>query len=352
MVGTLSANPNPMSFDLGPLGKLYTTGILSGLGFWQSHPAPGDESWRADVSNGQLVVQTTEGLVQYFILAGVYSLPALGTAYLPAAQAVDALYGPLPHAFLKLAPTENVSIIAGKLPTLIGGESTFTFQDFNIERGLLWNQENASNRGAQANYTIGPAALSLSWNDGFYSGKYTWLSGSIAYTIAPGHTVSFVGAANLGESSRSTTATPLLQNNSQIYNLIYMGSWGRWSLAPYVQYTHVPENADLGIPSDASTIGFALTGSYAFTDRFKLAARGEYIESLGSDASGAPNLLYGPQSSAWSLTLTPTYQYKILFARGEFSYVGAGNTTPGLAFGATGTATSQVRLMLEVGALF
>jgi len=31
--------------------------------------------------------------------------------------------------------------MAAKLPTLIGAEYTFTFENMNIERGLLWNQE-------------------------------------------------------------------------------------------------------------------------------------------------------------------------------------------------------------------
>ncbi len=62
--------------------------------------------------------------------------------------------------------------MAGKLPTLIGAEYTFTFENMNIERGLLWNQENAVNRGVQANFTSGPVAVSVSWNDGFYPNRY------------------------------------------------------------------------------------------------------------------------------------------------------------------------------------
>ena len=69
------------------------------------------------------------------------------------------------------------------MPTLIGAEYTFTFQNMNIERGLLWNQEPAISRGAQLNYTADPLAFSFSWNDGFYSNQFTWLTGSLAYTL-------------------------------------------------------------------------------------------------------------------------------------------------------------------------
>jgi hypothetical protein len=35
MVGPLAANPNPISFDAGPLGPVYMTGVVSALGLWQ-----------------------------------------------------------------------------------------------------------------------------------------------------------------------------------------------------------------------------------------------------------------------------------------------------------------------------
>ena len=87
-------------------------------------------------------------------------------------------WGPLPEAFVTLAPTSAWSITGGKLPSLPGLESTFTFQKMNIERGLLWNQTNSVNRGVQLNYSHGPISLALSWNDGFYSSRLSWVSGS------------------------------------------------------------------------------------------------------------------------------------------------------------------------------
>ena len=85
---------------------------------------------------------------------------------------------------------------------------------------------------------------------------------------------------------------------------------------------------------------------------FSLPIRVEYISSTGSVANGAPNLMYGPGSKVWSITVTPTYQYKIYFARAEFSHVGTTSTTPGLVFGPGGTNTTQTRAVLEAGILF
>ena len=152
---------------------------------------------------------------------------------------------------MKLQAGKNTSFLIGALPTLIGAEYTFTFENMNIERGLLWNQENAVNRGIQVNQTLGKFTASLSWNDGFYSNRYTWLSGSLAYTNGP-HSLAFVGGGNLGQTAFQTLATPV-QNNSSIYNVIYTYTKGPWIIQPYFQYTNVPTNAKIGIVKGAST---------------------------------------------------------------------------------------------------
>jgi hypothetical protein len=102
---------------------------------------------------------------------------------------------------------------------------------------------------------------------------------------------------------------------------------------------------DYSFDSDSTPASLRIPG-------FKLPVRLEYISATGSATDGSPNLLYGPGSTAWSITVTPTYQYGIFYARAEFSYVSAGSTTPGLALGPNGTASDQTRGLLEVGVLF
>ena len=121
----------------------------------------------------------------------------------------------MPVAFVKLVPGKNTSILVGALPTLMGAEYTFDFENMNIERGLLWNQENAVNRGIQVNQTIGKFTASMSWNDGYYSNRYSWLSGSLTYANGP-HSLSFIGMGNLGQTAWQTLATPV-QNNGTMY---------------------------------------------------------------------------------------------------------------------------------------
>ena len=352
MVGPLTANPDPFHFDAGPLGPIYVTGAVSGLALWQDNVAPGDDSSQLDFSNAQVFVQKTDGWFQFFVQAGGYSLPSLGTPYFRATKVTDNTYGWLPQGFLKIAPTDNFSIQIGKLPTLVGAESTFTFENMNIERGLLWNQEPAVSRGVQANYSAGPLAFSLSWNDGYYSNHYNWISGSVAYTIDSANSLSLVGAGNTGTTKHSSFATPLAQNNSDIFNLIYTHTSAPWIVQPYLQYNSVPKNLSIGIAHSASTFGVGLLVNYAFNSNFNLSGRAEYIDSNGSPANGAPSLLYGPGSNACSFTLTPAYQYKVFFVRGDLSYVGTGHTTPGFALGQHFTNTNQTRALLEAGVLF
>ena len=353
---TLSASPNPTNFDLPWIGKVYATGVLSGLGLWQSNPIPGNHDGYADISNGMVVVQNASGPVQFVAQAGIYSIPVLSEPYTRAGRLNRLLWGPLPQAYVKFAPNDSFSVQAGRLPSLLGWEWEFTSQNINIERGLLWDQETTVNHGIQVNYSVGRIDLSLSLNDGFFSGKLNWLTGSATYTIDSSSSLTFSAGGNLGSSRLDTFGTPIAQNNSVIFDLIYDSTWGPWTVTPYFQYTHVPGNSALrsaGFTHDASTAGVAVLVAYSLSDNWKLGARGEYISSSGSLDDGAPELVNGgPGAKNWSITLTPTYQYKMFFGRAEFSYVGLNRSTPGFAFGKAGTDTSQVRLLFETGIIF
>jgi Putative beta-barrel porin-2, OmpL-like. bbp2 len=341
-----------------PIATLFdfdVNGIVSGIGIFQNHAVVGDFYNRLDVSNAEAFIQKADGVIQYFLQVGGYSIPALGTPYVNLSKAVNRLYGPLPVGYLKIAPTDSFSVMAGNLPTLFGAEYTFTFENMNIERGLLWNQENAINRGVQLNYTHGPLAASVSWNNGFYSHSYTWVTGLLAWTINPQNTLSLVGGGNAGFAKSNNFATPLLNNNGQIYNVIYTYNAAPIVITPYFQETNIPFNPDIGVRKSTQTLSGAILASYAITDMISVAGRGEYIGTTGNENSpkgSAANLLYGVGSNAWSLTLTPTFQYRQFFFRGEVSYVQANSYAPGAVFGKEGINNSQVRGLIETGVIF
>src|SRR5262249_24384571 len=206
---------------------------------------------------------------QFYLQAGAYNILALGTPYIETDQVLSNLYGALPVGYLKLQAGKNTSFLAGSLPTLIGAEYTFSFQNMHIERGLLWNQENAVNRGVQINQTLGKVNLSFTYNDGFYSNRYSWLWGSISYVNGP-HSIAFVAGGNLSQTKFQTFATPV-QNNSSIHNVIYTYTKGPWIIQPFFQYTNVPTNPDIGIVKGASTTGGAICATHTFGHGFSLA---------------------------------------------------------------------------------
>jgi len=314
-----------------------------------------DKSGSIDVSNGQFIVQKIDGPIQFYVQAGTYAIPALGLQYSHLGDSSDAnnLYGYVPQTYLKLAPTDTFSVQIGKLPSLLGPEGTFDFQNLNIERGLLWNQSSSVSRGVQLNETIGPVRFRLSLNDGYYSNHYNWLTGLVTWSINETNTLRFEAGGSVGKTDISTVATPLLQNNSRIYDLVYTYRAGALTIMPYLQYNRVPEDVSLGVPLGQSSFGSAILANYAFTPKWALAGRIEYIGSSGHRTQAEPaSLLYGPGSSAQSFTLTPTYSYERFFLRGDMSFVAISNLAAGKGFGHNGNAATQMRVLVETGFLF
>lgn len=343
-------NIPPAIFDAGPFGKIAVNGLFTGLGLWQSNHIPGDNPTQAALSNGQVFLQKTDGWFQFYLQAGAYDLPSLGTPFLATDKTISNLYGAVPLAYLKLQAGKNTSFEIGSLPTLVGAEYTFTFENMNVSRGLLWNQENAITRGVQVNQAFGKFTASVSWNDYFYSSRYTGVSGSLTYTNGP-HSLSFIGAGNLGQTGYQTFATPV-QNNGDIFNVIYTYNKGSWIIQPYYQHSDVPTNAKIGIAKGNSTDGGAILVNHTFKHGFSLPVRWEYITSGGSAALNAVNLLYGPGSWGTSITVTPTFQYGGFFFRGDLAWVHVGNITPGTAFGSAGNNQNQPRAVAEIGFIF
>jgi hypothetical protein len=364
----------PLSFDMGgPIGKVYVSGALTGMAMTSDGVSHSNNNVSTavtknsvgDITNAQVILQKIDGPVQFYIQGGNYSIPVIGQSYVRASKQTSNSYGEIPTAYLKLVPNDTFSFQVGKLPTLLGAEYTFTFENTNIQRGLLWNQENVFTRGVQANYAKGPLSASVQWTDGYYSKDYKWLTASVAYTINDSNSVSVVAGGSVDKNGTNyfnayTTSGPAA--NSQIYNLIYKYTKGPVTIQPYLQYTHVPgSDASTALAYNSGysfkgtdTWGAAVLGNYAVNDKFNVGARVEYISSSGSSTDNKiVNLLgYGAGSSAWSFTVTPTYQVKNYFVRGELSYVKVNDLVGTNGFGSAGKDDSQATAMVETGFLF
>jgi hypothetical protein len=362
----LANNPNPLSVDAGPLGKVYISGALSGIGLTQSNSSSVDQfnkqekSNYVDITNAQVILQKVDGLVQFYVQGGSYSSPTLGVPYVRSSTITDKSFGNIPIAFVKLAPTDNFSIQAGKLPTLIGTEYAFTFQNTNIQRGLLWNQENIISRGVQANLTLGSLALSGALTDGFYTKDYGYLTGLATYTINDSNTIAIAAGGNPSGTKTADISNKLGTTstfaNSQQYNLYYKNVSGAWTFQPILQYTKVNKDTGDNVSASGHTVGGSLIVNYDFNENYSLAARGEYVKESGKADNGGIGLLgYGTTApKAYSFTLTPTYKQKSFFARADLSYVKVndGDVANGYLFGTKGKDENQARAVAEIGFLF
>jgi hypothetical protein len=289
-------------------------------------------------------------------------VPIVGAPYFRAGKTLQEYFGPLPEAYVKWVPNDQFSIVAGKIPTLGGVENGFTYQNLNIQRGLLWNLTSTVARGVQANYSTGPFGFSLAWTDGYYSNRYTWASGSASVEFDDANSLMLIAGANLKPSSVSTIVAPIFENNSQIYNVIYTYSSGPWYISPYLQMTRVAAFPQGGLSVSGQTLGAAVLASYSFPktnrlDEFSLAGfslpfRAEYLTARADEVDGAPNPLLGPKSRAWSLTITPTLQRGPFFLRAEYAYVRAPRISTGFGFGPDGDRLSQSRVSLEAGFIY
>lgn len=361
MGDTLLFGGNDNQFDSDMMGTWQINAALTGLGAIQSNATGTNPRNYGDISNAQVIIEKNSGLLQFFAVAGYYSIPDLSTNYTRAATQTRTTWGALPIAYASIVPNDHWSLYVGNLFAIGGAEGTFSYENTNIQRGLLWSQTNSVSQGTQLNFKKNGWSSSLAWTDGADSGKFNWVGASVGYQLTPRTTLSAVWNGFLSGNPANSFKTPLLQNNSQISNLLFGYKGEYWGFSPYLQYSVVPANPTIGINGVSSTQGVGFLGTYRFTPlvngqmpkrNITLPFRLEYINTQGDSGTSTNNLLYGPNSAAWSATLTPTWQQGSYFARIEASYVNALNYTLGAAFGVNGTTRGQARAMVEAGILF
>ena len=370
--GLIKANPNPACFATG-IGDIYVGGAVTGFAYTQTNAfgsafstpidVRDDRYGRVDFTNLQGWFQKADGPLQFYVHTGLYSIPALGLPLFSSFEQTDLLFGPVPVAFGKWQINDEWSIQAGRMFTNIGSELLFSYQNLNISRGLVFNQENFINQGVQVNYASGPFAAAVSVNDGFYSGELNWVTGFATYKLDDSNTIGINGGTHFSDFD-SSTRSPRFQfatinslQNSSIISVNYTYANGPWIISPYFQYTNVARREGyLTAIEGAETWGGALLAGYAFNENFGLAGRLEYIAQSGNPGvltgTGSTSVLYGPGSSAFSFTITPTFTWDRYFVRGEFATVQAYDVTPGFGFGRDGSKRSQERYLVETGFTF
>jgi hypothetical protein len=354
--------PSPTSTSLA-LGPLSIDGVVSGFSLFTNNvnatgsldtPTGADLSNRTDISNALLIVNKGTGTLRYGFAAGAYNIPVVGFALNKTIQtgANTSLYGALPSVYVEYAPNSNFNLIAGKLATFTGQESTYTYENANIQRGIIWNIETAVSRGLGANLSGPKFNAGLQVNDGYYSGNRLGVEGQISNTPNSALTMEFVWVIPNASAPANATASIA---NKQLYNPLLTYTTGRWTFWPYLLWVTSPASKALGYVSAEHAFGSVLGATYALSPTWSLPLRIEYGHngSTPADTGLNANLLgYGPGSSAWTYTLTPTYRRGVFFARAEASEVTVSSAAAGIAFGTSGTLSDQFRVGAETGIQF
>ncbi|MCS7308155.1 MAG: porin [Aquificaceae bacterium] len=325
------------------LGKLNISGALTIYGI---HSVNGTDAkkTRYDVGSALINISKPAGPFGFTFIGGAYSVPVVSLEIVKTSDSTD-LFSPLPVAYVEFAPMKGLSLQAGKLPTIIGYESAFTYQNNNFQRGLVWNMQPVVNNGVRLIYSTDLFSVKLGVNDGFYTLSTTnpkpAFEASLGLTPIKDGSISFNFLIPDKSSRPNDTAFPA---NKKQFNMVASYSVDKLSLGIDLIYVEAPADAEARVSTKAKASGGALHLSYDLKP-FKISGRVEYTKD-NSDAGGVDLVGLKDGNKAWTFTLTPSYSKGPVFVKAEVSYVNADNALT------LNSKKNQTRLGLEVGFLF
>ncbi|MFN7065055.1 MAG: outer membrane beta-barrel protein [Aquificaceae bacterium] len=322
---------------------LELSGAITGYGFYTDNRTD-EKKARYDVGSALLSLSKPAEPIGFTLRGGAYAFPVVGVGILKTSQATD-LFSPLPVAYLELVPAKGLSLQVGKLPTIFGYESAFTYLNHYIQRGLIWNMQPVINHGIRVNYTSELFFLKVGLNDGFYtlstSNPKPAIEGSIGITPTKDSSFYFNFILPDKGSKPNPTANPA---NKREFNLIATYTFGSLSLGGDIMFVEAPEDATAQVPEKARATAGCIHMSYHLKP-ITVSGRIEYVKD-DSDVGGLDLVGLGDGNRGWTFTLTPAYRKGSILLRGEVSYVRADNPFT------LNNKKNQTRLGIEVGWVF
>jgi hypothetical protein len=365
------SGPTAITIDGGPLGSLSVSGGADGYGYYLSQTNDAgnlpfsNKSNGAYLANALIEVQKTTGPLQFTIEVGSNGgAVTLGTA--PSQTSITTFStGPLYAGYVTVAPEGMpFTISAGQIGSLEGWESGVDWNNANQLTTEIFYVQNSQSRGVSGTLTEGPVSATVTFGDGYDNGVWNYIQALASYTIDSNNIASIYGAANLGTTGPNATSyagdSPVYANSNMI-GAFYNFTVGNLNLVPEVQYQYTKARAILGMSKPASNLGAALFADYSFANSpYSIGAWAEYwtSHSAASTDTAANNFAWfiGPDSEGIGASITPTWQYKDLFARFDAGYiyllhhVDANGVTYG--YGNNGTGQGMFTGTLEAGLLF
>ncbi len=364
------SGPTAINIDGGPFGQLSVSGGFDGYAYGTTGTGTrsvigGGEHGNnvgAEVGSALIELQKTTGELQFTIEVGSNGgTTTLGAAH-PTQTSVNVFStGPLYAGYLTVAPSAvpGLTISAGQIGSLEGYESAIDWNNANQLTTDIFYVQNSQNRGIEVAYTIGPISATVSFGDGYDTGVWNFVQALGTYTIDSDNAVSVYYAGNEGRTglnavtynSTHVSAYGPFYVNSQMLGGYYSYTMGNLNLVPEVQYIYAKADQQVGIPKFTSNLGAALFCDYSFDKTpYSVGAWVEYEDSIGD----APWFI-GPRSEAVGISVTPTWQYKDLFARADVGgMLLLHHSTDGMkyGYGDSGTGRAIFTGTLEAGLLF
>jgi hypothetical protein len=351
--------PTSIELDGGPLGPLQLSGGVDGYAYGET--GTGNASILG--SNGHatgtnldvalIQLQKTTGILQFTLEVGPYGgSPALG-APPPKGNLTFFRASPLYLGYITIAPPNSpVTVSIGQGPGLEGYEG-MNWGNANLFTTDLFYVQNAPSTGVSTTYTKGPLSLTATFSDGWDTHVFNFLQTLANYTINTNNNINFYYDGNLGKtglnasSYNQTTVATYGSNyiNSQMFGTWYSYTHGNLNLVPEVQYVYAKVDHAVGIDKFTSNFGAAAFADYTFgTSPYSLGGMAEYFTS-----NGPSTWFIAPHAEGVGFEITPTWQYKYLFARVSAGYIHLLN---GTAYGNNGTGTNTFQSGLQGGILF
>jgi len=356
------SGPTAIQIDGGPLGALQLSGGVDGYGYYD-HPAVSGQDNGANVANALIELQKTDGILQFTIEIGSNGgAIGLGGAVgkLGETSITTFTTGPLYAGYVTIAPTGlPVTFSAGQIGSLEGYESGVDWNNPSQIVTDIFEVQNSQARGVEANYTAGPLSATVEFGDGFDDGVFNFVQALATYTINSSNVLNVYYAGNLGRTGLNAITyggTPVgtygpEYMNSQMIGAYYSYTMGNLNLVPEAQYVYAKEDAKLGIYKSTANFGAALFGDYAFgTSPYSVGGWVEY-----ADSTGPADWFITPGSELVGFAVSPTWQYKDLFARANLGAAYLLNNKydgSSFAYGSKGNDKLTEDVTLEAGLLF
>jgi hypothetical protein len=366
------SGPSAIQIDGGPLGPLQLSGGFDGFAYYLTQTnsegnAPfTNKSNGADVGNALIELQKTDGELQFTVEVGGNGGAIVLGAGGPGQTSISTFTtGPLYAGYVTIAPTNSpFTISVGQIGSLEGWESGIEWNNANQLTTAIFDVQNSQSRGVSGTYTEGPISATLTFGDGYDTGVFNFLQFLVTYTINPSNSLSIYGAGNLSRTGLATYAygggttggAPEYVNSDMIGGF-YSYTLGNLNLVPEVQYQYAKADSQIGIIKGTYNAAAALFADYSLSSTSPYSI-GAWVEGFTSHTSAADETAWfiGPDATGLGASVSPTWQYKDLFARADAGYIyltrnkGTDGSTYG--YGSNGTGRGEFVGTLEAGLLF